>query len=641
MIIATAGHVDHGKTSLVKALTGIDADRLPEEKRRGMTIDLGFAYLPVEGGRTIGFVDVPGHERFVHNMLAGVTGIDCALLVVAADDGPMPQTREHLAILDLLGIAVGAVALTKIDMVDAARVELVIAEIGELLAPTALAGAPVFPVSAVSGTGVAALLAHLLHIGQARQTRAAGGLFRMTVDRSFTLAGAGTVVTGTVLAGSVKVGDQVSALLADLPARVRGLHAQNRAAQAASAGDRCALNLTGNAVAHASIARGDVVATPGAAPPALRIDIHLRVLPGEARALRHWTPVHVHLGAANVTGRVALLEQDAIEAGKDGLAQLVLDHALAACHGDAVILRDQSARRTVAGGRVIDVFAPPRGRARPARLAYVHAMAHADADAALAGVLAASPDGLDLARFAACRNLDVGALEALLKATPLRLVGADIGFDVAHWASARQAALAAVTAWHARQPESPGPPEERIVEGSGRRLVRVSIAALAQELVSEGLLERAGAALRLAGRRNDLNPADSALWERIRKEMHGGAKAAPTCAELSLSMREPQKRIKDLLLRQAKARLAWHIANDRFMLPAMVHTLAAHASALGGPERKERFPATAFRDRSGLGRNLAIEVLEFFDRSKFTRRLGEVRLVMVAPETIFGPPESA
>jgi selenocysteine-specific elongation factor len=267
MIVATAGHVDHGKTSLVKALTGIDADRLPEEKKRGMTIDLGFAYLPVEGGGSIGFVDVPGHERFVHNMLAGVSGMDCALLVIAADDGPMPQTREHLAILELLGVRIGAVALTKVDRVDAARAQEAEREISAMFADAGQPGAPVFPLSAITGEGMPALRDHLLQLcGNLRQ-RTAAGLFRMTVDRSFTLAGAGLVVTGTILAGEVSTGDQVGLLLAGASARVRGMHAQNRAVPKAHAGERCALNLAGLPTGHAPIARGDIVSAAGAAPP--------------------------------------------------------------------------------------------------------------------------------------------------------------------------------------------------------------------------------------------------------------------------------------------------------------------------------------------------------------------------------------
>src|SRR5687768_3028091 len=281
MIVATAGHIDHGKTSLVKALTGVDADRLPEEKKRGMTIDLGFAYVA-----GIGFVDVPGHERFVHNMLAGVSGIDLALLVVAADDGPMPQTREHLAILQLLGVPRVAVALTKLDRVAPERAAEVAREISVLLP-----GAPVFPVCAVSGEGIPRLAEFLNDTSKNVSQRSLKGNFRLSVDRCFSIAGAGLVVTGTALSGEVAVGAEVRALLAGSGARVRAIHAHNAPAQRGRAGQRLALNLAG-LEGKAPIARGDWIVAGGVPGPVRRFDARLRGLGGP---LKHWTPVHLHL----------------------------------------------------------------------------------------------------------------------------------------------------------------------------------------------------------------------------------------------------------------------------------------------------------------------------------------------------------
>ena len=637
MIIATAGHVDHGKTSLVKALTGIDADRLPEEKRRGMTIDLGFAYAPADAAQSMGFVDVPGHERFVHNMLAGVSGIDCALLVIAADDGPMPQTREHLAILDLLGASVGAVALTKIDAVDPGQVDAVAGEIAALLAPTSLAGSPVFPLSSITGAGLPALRAHLAGL-QATRTPGATGMFRMTVDRAFTVAGAGLVVTGTIIAGAVAVGDEVNLLLAGVSARVRGLHAQNRAAQRAGAGERCALNLAGPGIAHATIVRGDWVGTAGAAPAATRIDLRLRVLASEARPFRHWTPVHAHIGAADVTGRVALLEADALAPGTSGLAQLVLDRPMGACHGDAVILRDQSARRTVGGGRVIDVFAPPRGRARPARIAYLKAMEHDDPAQALGAALVVSPNGLNLSRFAACRNLAAAEFDALAATSQLLRPAPDYGFLPVHWQAAQQAALDVVKTWHARSPNTPGMPEDRLLEGSSIKLTPGLRAALGAALVASAALVRSGAALRLPGHGTGLRGADQTLWERINKILVAEGDRPPTVAELALPLKLQARPVKDLLVRAAQLQMAWRVSEERFALPATVQRWAAHAAALAGPARTQRFKATDFRDRSGAGRNLSIEILEFFDRVKYTRRLGDERLLQRPPHEVFGDP---
>ena len=285
VIIGTAGHIDHGKTSLVKALTGVDTDRLKEEMARGITVDLGFAYLPLPDGQVIGFVDVPGHEKLVRNMLAGATGIDQVLLVVAADDGPMPQTREHLAIVDLLGLRQGVVALTKSDLVAPARLAAAEAEVRAMLANTGLADAPILPVSSVSGAGVSELRAHLQQASAQRAAAPREGQFRLAVDRSFSLSGIGTVVTGTAVSGRVAVGDKLTLSPRGLAVRVRGVHAQNRQAAEGRVGQRLALALAG--VERDGVRRGDWVLADALHAPTQRLDVRLRVLAGEARPLLH------------------------------------------------------------------------------------------------------------------------------------------------------------------------------------------------------------------------------------------------------------------------------------------------------------------------------------------------------------------
>ncbi|HEY1413622.1 MAG TPA: selenocysteine-specific translation elongation factor, partial [Rhodopila sp.] len=310
MIIGTAGHIDHGKTALVKALTGVDADRLKEEKARGITIDLGFAYLPIPGGPVLGFVDVPGHERFVHTMLAGASGIDFALLVVAADDGIMPQTLEHLAIIDLLGIDRGLVALTKADIATPARLAEVAGEIRAGTAGTVLADVEIIPVSALTGQGVETLRAHLEAAAAEMPDRSAEARFRLAVDRVFILSGIGVVVTGTVLSGTVEVGDHVVISPRGLSARVRSLHAQNRPAERGLAGDRCALNLAGPDISKDAIQRGDMVMDTGLHAPTDRIDATLRLLPDEAKPIGQWFPVRLHHAASEVGARIVLLRDD-------------------------------------------------------------------------------------------------------------------------------------------------------------------------------------------------------------------------------------------------------------------------------------------------------------------------------------------
>jgi selenocysteine-specific elongation factor SelB len=300
MIIGTAGHIDHGKTALVKALTGVDADRLKEEKARGITIDLGFAYLPLASGAVLGFVDAPGHERFIHNMLAGAPGIDFVLLVVVADDGPMPQTREHLQILDLLGLARGIVALTKVDKVDAATRAAAEAEVRALLVGTGLADAAIMPVSTLTGEGVSVLRAALEQAAGARTPRAPAGHFRLAIDRCFTLPGAGTVVTGAAFAGAARVGDTVVLSPGGVEARIRSIHAQNRPVEECHAGQRCALNIAGPELKKDKVARGDWLTTPALVAPTARLDVSLRLLNSETRAL--------HDGAATLWESLAICE---------------------------------------------------------------------------------------------------------------------------------------------------------------------------------------------------------------------------------------------------------------------------------------------------------------------------------------------
>jgi selenocysteine-specific elongation factor len=383
MIVATAGHIDHGKTLLVRTLTGVDTDRLPEEKARGISIDLGFAYLPLPGGELIGFVDVPGHERFIRNMLAGVCGIDFALLVVAADDGVMPQTIEHLHILDLLHVKRGAAVITKADRVEAERVREVEAQVAALLQSTQLADARVMAVSAVTGLGMDELRSMLVaEATRGARHASAGEHFRYAVDRTFSVSGSGTVVTGTVFNGSVKTGDRLVVSPAGLEVRVRGIQIQGKAAERATAGERCALNLTGADLS--SVHRGDWVLASAIHRPTRRIDARVSVLASEERALEHWTPIHLHLATSDVTARVATRGGAAVAPGTSALVQLVLDHAIGALRGDRFILRDQSATRTVGGGFVLDPFAPATRRSSADRLNELGAFEHETAEEALA-----------------------------------------------------------------------------------------------------------------------------------------------------------------------------------------------------------------------------------------------------------------
>ncbi|MBU2409860.1 MAG: selenocysteine-specific translation elongation factor, partial [Gammaproteobacteria bacterium] len=422
MIVATAGHIDHGKTTLVKALTGVDTDRLPQEKARGISIDLGFAYWRTPEGATVGFVDVPGHERFVRNMLAGVCGVDFAMLLVAADDGVMPQTREHASILDLLGIRHGVAVITKADRADAARIDAVARETRELLAGSSLEGVDILPVSSVSGEGIPRLRDVLSAAASTIHRRAAQGRrARYAVDRAFTVPGSGTVVTGTVFDGTVRTGDRLVLSPSGREVRVRGIQADGAATESAAAGERCALNLA--RLELADVQRGDWVMSAELHAPTRRLDVVLRVLASEAHALRHWTPVHLHLGTRDVTARVSLRRGEAIAAGTEALARLVVDQPVSALHGDRFILRDQSAQRTVGGGHVLDA-SPVQPRIPHAlRQRQLQALALPSAADALRELVACTPKGVDAAAFARNLNLDADAFAHVLKQSQRVCVG--------------------------------------------------------------------------------------------------------------------------------------------------------------------------------------------------------------------------
>ena len=635
MIVATAGHVDHGKTSLVRVLTGIDTDRLPEEKRRNLTIDLGFAYMPLADGRVLGFVDVPGHERFIRNMLCGVAAIDYALLVVAADDGVMPQTREHLAILDLLGVAEGAVALTKIDRVEPDRVEEVAEEIDLYLDETRLAGAPCFPLSSVAGDGVDALKAHLeAKAGEIRR-RAAGGHFRLAVDRAFTVVGAGLVVTGTAFSGSAGVGNQLLLAPRRVPVRVRGIHAQDRKAERGRAGERLALNIVGQSLGKDDVARGDWVVEEEAHLPVRRIDASIRILADETRPVAHWTPVHLHLAASDVTGRLALLEARSLAPGESGLAQLVLDRPIGAMHGDCFVLRDQSATRTIGGGTVVDILPPARGRARPARLAYLKAVAEPDASAALQAAIDTAEHAVDLGKFARARNLTEAAREEIFAAAEMVRLG-EAALSRPRWERLKASVDEALAGWHASHDDAVGPTETNLRSAMEPRIPVDLLKRAIPELEREGVLVREGARVRLPDHRPSISAADETLWRDLKSLLEDGGTRPPLVSELAEKTGMDQRRIAAFLGSAAKLGLVVGATKNRYYLPGALRSLADSLEAAAEDSADGAVTAASFRDKAGIGRNLAIEVLEYFDKLRFTRRHGNERKILRPAEQVFG-----
>ena len=630
MIVGTAGHIDHGKTALVKALTGVDADRLKEEKARGITIDLGYAYSDLGDGRQLGFVDVPGHERFVHNMLAGATGIDAALLVVSAAEGIKPQTVEHLQIVDLLGLDRGIVALTKADLANDDQLLERMAEIETLLGTTSLKGAEIIPVSAVTGQGVAELKARLLVLGESG--KGTTGFARLAVDRSFVLPGAGVVVTGTVHAGEIRVDDRLLLTPSGLEARVRSLHAQNRVADVGRAGERCALNLSGPKLSKEAVRRGDWVVSPALHAPSERLDVRLKLLASEAQMLKHWSPVHVHLGAAHVMGRVALLAGDRLAPGEAALAQIVLEEKVGAVAGDRVILRDPSATRTIAGATVIDPFGPPRNRRTPRRLAELAAL-DGDDEAVLPALLALDAGHVDLARFGLARNLRPAEVEALLgKANGVKLAGG-FGLLAETQAAARTDMVETLKAYHASTADAPGLQPERLRLAMKKRWAPGVFGALLDHELAARTVTADGGFVHLPGHSLRLGARDEALWKKISADLARDRFKPPRVRDFAETYGEPEPNVRKVLRQLARLGRVVEIAPDQFFLRPVVAEMIAVADALGND-----FTAAQFRDKLDNGRKVAILILEFFDRHGITMRRGDARRTVPAKLGQYGPP---
>ncbi len=642
MIVATAGHIDHGKTLLVKTLTGVDTDRLPEEKARGISIDLGFAYWPLEGGAVIGFVDVPGHERFIRNMLAGVCGIDYALLVVAADDGVMPQTIEHLQILDLLGIRHGIAAITKADRVAPERVEAVRAEVADLLAPTRLAGVPVLPVSAISGAGIEALRQALAAAAAGHAARAAEGQhFRFAIDRAFTIAGSGTVVTGTVFNGAVAVGDRLVVSPRGAQVRVRGVQMRGHPAERAQAGQRCALNLTGADLE--SVARGDWALHEAIHAPTQRLDVRLSVLASEAEPLEHYTPVHVHLATADITARIAIAGGGSIAPGASGLAQLALDKPVGALNGDRFIIRDQSARRTIGGGLVVDPHARSARRPSAARLVELAALEQGSPEAALAAMLNDAAGAVDITRFERVFALKPERAAALYDAAGVAIHGKDrrTGITRGRRDALREQAVAAVREFHRAQPQAVGMESAALQKRLAPQLPAEAFQALLRELADERKLEISGGGLRVPGHDATSNPEDQRMWQLVLPALQAAGFAPPPVPELAAALKLKEAALKDFLHRKSRTGEVLRVPPDRFYPRATLATLAATAHALARTSPGGTFTAAQYRDATGIGRGLAIEILEALDTLAITQRIGDQRKARKDFVPILGAAEPA
>ena len=656
MIIATAGHVDHGKTSLIRALTGTNTDRLPEEKKRGLTIDIGFAYLPVDTGQTLAFIDVPGHEKFVRNMIAGVGMVDIAMLVVAADDGPMPQTLEHIAILQLMAVRSVVVVISKTDLVDSERVVQVTDAMDAILQHAGFPETASFAMNASDTSAIELLRDHIVQLASQHKPRKGRGHFRMAIDRCFTISGSGTVVTGTVIGGEVRKEDRVTLLsdsaLNGKSARVRGVHAQNQEADVALVGQRCALNLSGE-LPRQEIGRGDWLSSSTDSQLVYFIDVLLTpalnfnvqqvkdkkasggaVLAPQA-ALQHWTPAHLHLGTADIPCRIALLEVKELIGGQQGMARLICDRELLAVNGDRFVLRDQSARKTIAGGQVLDPHPPKRGRSNPERLLELQALNSETPAIALQKLLELQPCGISLTRF--IRQFGLTELETTEVVNDNELV--TTGSDNDLWClrndqcnKLQNDVLDHLQKFHDNNPDLLGADNLQLKRILSHKMPVPVLDFLLQRLVSSSDVTRHASVYRLANREVTLSDSDQKQWAAIEKSLIKAELTPPRVVELSELLDQPVEETYKFLNRCVAHGRVYKVSDNRYFLPQTLRSLATIAQSL---ETIDELSVAAFRNKSGMGRNLVVELLEYFDRCKFTQRLGDKRRIMSTAEDMF------
>jgi selenocysteine-specific elongation factor len=600
MIIATAGHVDHGKTTLLQAITGVNADRLPEEKKRGMTIDLGYAYWPQPEGRVLGFIDVPGHEKFLSNMLAGVGGIDHALLVVACDDGVMAQTREHLAILQLTGNPQLTVALTKADRVDEARVNEVRHEVQATVREFGFADAPLFVTVATEGRGIDALRAHLQQLPS--REHASRHRFRLALDRAFTVKGAGLVVTGTALSGDVKVGDTLWLTGVNKPMRVRGLHAQNQPVGDAHAGQRIALNIAGDAEKE-RLNRGDWLLADAPPEPAERAIVSLQT----HVSLTQWQPLHIHHAASHITGRVSLLENN--------LAELVFDAPLWLADNDRLVLRDISARETLAGARVVTLNPPRRGKRKPEYLQWLATLAQAtDDNAALLAHL--ERGALDLADFAWARQLSGEGLRQLTQAPGFIQAGHSL-LNAPVAALWQRKILSTLGTYHEQHQDEPGPGRERLRRMALPMEDDALVLLLIENMRESGVIKSHHGWLHLPDHKAGFSAEQDAVWQKVAQLF---ADEPWWVRDLAREANTDEQMMRQVLRHAAQQGLIVAIVKDRYYRNDRI---VAFANLIREMDREKGSTCAAdFRDRLNVGRKLAIQILEYFNRIGFTRRRG-------------------
>ena len=606
-VVGTAGHIDHGKSTLIEALTGIDPDRLAEEKRRGMTIDLGFAHMTLPSGREIGIVDVPGHARFMRNMLAGAHGLDAVLLVVAADEGVMPQTREHLDILDLLEVRRGIVVLTKVDLVEPDWLELVRGELAAAIQGTTLSSSPILGVSVVREEGLGELVGAIDELLEGTPARQDLARPRLPIDRVFTMSGFGTVVTGTLADGMIRVGDEMEVVPGGRHVRVRGLQQHNEKVDSVGPGNRVAANLIG--VEKSDLARGDVLARPGALQPTRRVDARVRVLASAPQAMRHGAEVLLHSGTAEVGSRVIVLDGDQIAPGGDGWVQLYLERPIAAAAGDRFVLRVPSPAVTVAGGSFVDVA--PRKHPRHDS-AVRESLARRAEGHVLQEELRKYPRGVSVAallKATVAQRADVDALDA-------RRIGDWIFSDDA-WLALASRATKELEAYHGAHPLRSGMAREELRSRLG--VPASSFGSIVTGLIEDGrVVERNGS---LAAPSHSVAVDTGGPAGELRRLLDERAFAPPSLPEAMLQSGASEEVVRAMAQRGDIVRVSEDVAFSRDAYASAVQVVKEVIAANGS------VTVAQLRDRMGASRRPVLALLEHLDAQHVTRRVGDARVL--------------
>jgi len=632
VIIATAGHVDHGKTSLIKQLTGIDTDQLEEEKRRGLSINLGFAYLPQGEDTPIGFIDVPGHQRFINTMISGISGIDMGLLVVAADDGPMPQTREHLDVLQVLGVEKLVTVISKIDRATVERQEEVNQQIRTLLAAMHWDAPEIFPICNTTGAGIEALRDHLLACGKRQNIHSAAGSFRLSIDRAFTVKGAGVVVTGTVSAGQVHTGDTLCLQPGNRDVRVRGLRVHDRDADSARAGQRCAINLAGS-VEVSDIARGDWLLGAAAGSPSRRLDVDVSLLQSAPFALKHLSPVKLFIGAKRIAGRIALLKTNSsgnrLPPGGQCLAQLMLDAEVACFNGQRFLLRDHAEKVLLGGGKILDPVGHGRGKSRPARIAYLNAMREPSPEKSLARLVELDLL-IDMTHFRLAWNL--AATDRLRVpgkiAHEFEAEGGHWLVSRARWETADTAMCEYLQHWQKEHPQEAGIKANTLRAALVARHESPLLVAVLTTRLGSGEFKLSEGRISQADFCPVVSKKSASHWQLLQGYLAQSSKFIPLLSEVSVATGIDVTNLEQITRKAARDGRLFKLSSRRYALPAQLLDLSSAVVKLSNAE--EAISVVALKHCWGTGRNLTVEILEFFDSVRFTQRRGDIRIVLDA-----------